>query len=323
MQFEDMTNKVELCQTELEVFSKKTSVLPFDTDVTLLIDADTHAYRAAAAADGSYWALVSSLSHITYKVGKYKSDVLKYKTNNGLTGSSLEQRWDPEPLHNAIHNLERSLDMFRDYKCEFWLTPKTTFRNTVVSDYKANRIGKRKPFHLKACIKYLEEKYCANRYADLEADDAVIIRATELTKGNKPWVIVGCDKDLRQIPGTFYEPFKKVVYDVTSVDARKNLWRQIATGDTVDNIITPKGLGPKTFDKFFKDVDFMNDDDWSLFLHMIKLYSKFVEQSPEASDKEYLKRLALWIKRTASLVYLRRSVDDVWTFPTNNGEIRW
>jgi len=46
-------------------------------------------------------------------------------------------------------------------------------------------------------------------------------------------------------------------------------------------------------------------------------------QIPEETEKEYYERIAKWIKRTAKLVYLVRSREDVWEFPKKGGGIRW
>jgi len=294
----------------------------FPSNTLLLIDADTLAFSAAAVCDGSEW-------HIYRKDGtpyqgpfKYKAEAIKYAVENSVDEPVYKQEYKPEPLINAIAILKRSLLPFKDNECRLWLTPKTNFRDTEVDDYKANRKGKRRPKHLQACKQHLMDEYGAKEYPGLEADDCVVVDYEFFTKVKKQkCIIVGVDKDLRQIEGTFSDYTGKSMF-ISREQGRENLWCQAAAGDPTDNIKTPKGIGPATFRKAFKDVDWSTTSDYDLMKLMIKLYATKVPMLEGEEVAEYITRITMWIKRTFRLVYLLRSVGDKWEIPTKGG-IRW
>lgn len=71
----------------------------------------------------------------------------------------------------------------------------------------------------------------------IEADDALAIANKYLTDRGIHNVIVTFDKDLMQVPGLHYNPYKSdSVFEVDGLQGFKNLWRQVITGDITDNI---------------------------------------------------------------------------------------
>jgi hypothetical protein len=70
-------------------------------------------------------------------------------------------------------------------------------------------------------------------------------------KGNPPKylnhareIIAGIDKDLLQYPLTFYNYNQRTMSRLTTYQAQLNLWKQVLTGDSVDNIPGLRGYGP-------------------------------------------------------------------------------
>lgn len=99
--------------------------------------------------------------------------------------------------------------------------------------------------------KHLTEKWGFYTSPHIEADDIVVAVASQL---QEPWVICSPDKDLRQIAGFHYdyrtgEPTKTV----TEEDAARNLWAQLLTGDSTDNIAGIPGLGEVKVKKLFDE----------------------------------------------------------------------
>jgi len=286
--------------------------------VRYLVDADTHAYRAAAATDGSRWFIISSDGDDLSGPFKYKKEAINeaavYKD------VTYEQRWAPEPANHALKLLKNSLEIFDGRDVEYFVTGKSNFRYDIIPDYKGNRKGRR-PQNLPDCKQYLMNTKAAALNENLEADDLVIIRAKELEKLGIPWTIVGCDKDLLQIKGRFYDPFKHTWTNVNEGDARYNLWKQIATGDSTDNIRSPKGLGPKTFNNYFKGTDWDEEEDFTILQKMVALYKTKVKQEDGEGDDEYILRVLMWIKTVASLVFLRRGELEEYQLPTKEGKI--
>jgi 5'-3' exonuclease len=98
---------------------------------------------------------------------------------------------------------------------------------------------------------------------DLEADDVLCAKGYEYMLDDKPYVICSPDKDLRQIPGLHFDYKKQEagIQEVTSDQAMYNLYRQILSGDTTDNIKGIPGMGEV---KAMKFLDTLKNEDGSL-----------------------------------------------------------
>lgn len=119
----------------------------------------------------------------------------------------------------------------------------------VTAPYKGNRSGN-KPVHYDELRQSMVDDYGFEMVEGQEADDAIGIAACEL--GVNECVIVSLDKDLDMIPGLHYNFVKKIKYSVTSEEAMKNFYRQLLTGDRVDNIIGLYGIGPVKANKILE-----------------------------------------------------------------------
>ena len=136
-----------------------------------------------------------------------------------------------------------------DYKG--WLTDgANNFRNAlaVTVPYKGQRKGT-KPKHYEAIRDYLVSKWEFLIEYEQEADDAIGIAATDVGDGS---IIVTIDKDLDNIPGWHYNSVTKRKYYVTPYEATVNFYRQILTGDVVDNVKGLRGIGPVKADRILK-----------------------------------------------------------------------
>ena len=124
---------------------------------------------------------------------------------------------------------------------------KGNFRKDLFPAYKATR----RPLDdlIRDRLAYLHEHmiddYGAIMADGMEADDLVCIWAHECMKKEIPYVIVGIDKDLLQIPGDHYNFAKGIHQNVDTDTANYNLMLQCLTGDNSDNIPGIKGIGPK------------------------------------------------------------------------------
>lgn len=130
---------------------------------------------------------------------------------------------------------------------------KDNFRHELYkfAEYKGNR-GEKKDWLLlweKTIKDHFINKHGFVQPDNVEADDVVAAMAwmCKHTTGT-PYVICSPDKDLRQIPGTFYNFAKQgeeqpVTFEVTTEEAHRNYWMQVLTGDTTDNIAGVPGLG--------------------------------------------------------------------------------
>ena len=130
------------------------------------------------------------------------------------------------------------------------------FRRQVLPTYKANRDGKPRP----VALKYLREKLMGGYLPPdtvyiregLEADDCLGILSTQKSyqKGRKK-IIVSVDKDMKSIPGFFFNfghP-EDGIQEITECDADLWFWKQTLMGDTTDGYTGCPSIGPKTAEK--------------------------------------------------------------------------
>jgi DNA polymerase-1 len=141
-----------------------------------------------------------------------------------------------------------------DYEGEYRIImcisdPKVTFRKKILSTYKANRIGKRKPVCYSEVLEWIKRNYTTKMIPTLEADDVIGIAATHF-KGQE--VHCSGDKDFRSIPGIFYNFLKGELYHISEREADKWFYTQTLIGDKADNYDGCPGIGEKTAEKIFK-----------------------------------------------------------------------
>lgn len=137
-----------------------------------------------------------------------------------------------------------------EYKIIMCLSdPKVNFRKRILSTYKANRIGKRKPVCYAEVLQWIIDNYDTKSIPTLEADDVIGILATR-HKGHE--VHCSGDKDFRSIPGVFYNFLKGELYHIDEREADKWFYTQTLIGDKADNYDGCPGIGEKTAAKIFE-----------------------------------------------------------------------
>jgi len=176
-----------------------------------------------------------------------------------------------------------------------YLTGKENYRHDIAKTqpYKGNRKDAPRPVHLHSLREYLITAWDFRVADGQEADDAIGIHAT-LTRDSS--IIVSIDKDLDMIPGHHYNPVKKDHYYVNDKDAIKNFYRQILTGDKVDNVQGLRGIGPKKADKILGDFD----TDLAMYEAVLKAYDGDAER----------------VLENGQLLWIRRRKDEIWQPPT-------
>ena len=122
-------------------------------------------------------------------------------------------------------------------------------RYSFYPEYKANRKKLDKPRFLKELTAYAIETLGFCRVDGYEADDLVNMCKEQLGDNT---LIVHTDKDLDQIPGNHFNYKKPEFYDVSEDTAQLNLWTQVITGDSIDNIKGIPGKGSAFAAKVFK-----------------------------------------------------------------------
>lgn len=154
-------------------------------------------------------------------------------------GGELYEEKEVEPLKYVLSTLKQSInkmmDVCRGDTYEVYLSPKENFRDRLatIQKYKGNRDQLHKPVWYTEIREYLIKHHGAQVAEDIEADDAIGIRAAH---GAGEPVVCSIDKDLNQIPGKHYNYRTGLKYFVPEEYAERFLYEQILAGDSVDNI---------------------------------------------------------------------------------------
>jgi hypothetical protein len=300
----------------------------------MLIDSDTICFRAAAACDGKQYS-------IGKKSFKYKADIIEYITKHKLNPEEILTEFYPEPLSHALGIVKGSIrgisascqkKFGADFNMEFFHTGKTNFRDDILPEYKANRKGKRKPEHLKACKEYIAKYY--NEFTEdlLEADDLLGIRAYELEAQGVEHAIVTNDKDLKTIPGWNYDWVKDIWVKSEVVEAMKFYYAQSIAGDGTDNIpgvaglsINNKGTGraqkiiQKASEEFYEENEAGTTEQLEVCLYRRSL-DCWLEGGPGKKGSygcESLKEVNDRFEASAECVFILHKRGTMWKPPTS------
>lgn len=161
------------------------------------------------------------------------SDIFVYRI--GFTTEDVSEdiaRWRLRELIEGILSALKT----DTYKAFITSTDKSNFRYGIAKDYKANR-KQPKPLHYDFLRNVLKEEWNAEEVFGMEADDAIGIAQ------NTETCIVTIDKDLNQIPGQHFNFVKGILYDIGRDEGERFFYKQILTGDRIDNIEGIRGIG--------------------------------------------------------------------------------
>lgn len=138
-----------------------------------------------------------------------------------------------------------------------FLSGDNNFRKVIDPQYKANRASKPRPRHLDDVKEFLTTEWNATLEDTLEADDLLGINQTSDS------ILASIDKDLNQIPGYHYNFVKEEFYYVSPMEGLRFFYKQTLIGDTSDNIVGVRGIGPV---KAARIIDTITDEEEMYFL---------------------------------------------------------
>ncbi len=197
------------------------------------------------------------------------------------------------------------------------------FNLATIKGYKANRKPESKPIYYDAVREYLETRWDSTIVYGKEADDALVtahykewLRVTK-DKTLRPAIvhmnsiIATIDKDIDTCPGLRYNINRKMKYYVTMSTAWRNFYKQIITGDNVDNIPGLKTWMPLRAVKLAVVDNMLNrcNSERELFDAVHSYYKVNID---EEYDKDlFLKR----ITEIGQLLWIQREEDVIWSPP--------
>lgn len=287
-----------------------------------LIDGDVIAYRAASATDGRCykveWEATNGLHMVRSCKYKKEADVLLAELREeGYKGVKCTLEFHPEPLQNALKivkdmmvSLETALSTHVDGlgPRQIYITRGGSFREALVPSYKQLRVDMRRPQHLEECKDYLLRVLGGKcMVGEYEADDLLAMAATEEPNS----VICSVDKDLLQVPGHHFNFIKNEYQVVTEVEAHRNLYSQLLTGDTSDGIPGIHGIGPVGAKKLLKN----HEHPFMMYVEVLRAYIRCTGKLEEESMEEYYVRCVKLVREHMSLLYLIRKPGHHWEVP--------
>ena len=156
-----------------------------------------------------------------------------------------------------------------------WTGP-SAFRKRLDPAYKANRKGTVKPIGWKRIKAELLEESNSWLHDEIEADDWLGIMPSFFSD----YVVVSGDKDLDQVPGAHYWPWREEKHwTVTPEDALRRFYEQVLSGDTVDNIPGCPGIGEVNAKRIVDKFNLHDETDcWQ------RIVSKYGEQMRKKRD---------------------------------------
>ncbi len=279
------------------------------------IDCDVLLYRSGNACQKSRYK--TTVDGTTY-YGKNKTELKKALFHAGIEskGCKVKKEVNPSPLNHCLHTVK--LQMNEIIK----VTGATDVRAILSGErnyrkdraqflpYKGSRLlpaereelikqGKWKyylehekfsaearPYHYHNIKKYLIEQWDAEVIDNMEADDYLAINQTKFGEDH---IIATIDKDIRQVPGNFYNFVKKELDEVTPIEAEMNLAAQMLTGDMTDTIYGIKGVGDITARKILEGVP--EDALEEVVIKEYEAWFKRIKDDPKYKPKPWDKYL--------------------------------
>lgn len=159
--------------------------------------------------------------------------------------------------------------------CGF-LTEGKSFRSKVgiIKEYKGNRKDFVKPKYYNLCKAWLYDVLNFEFKYNYEADDLCIMAHNSLKDIYNP-IICSPDKDLRQVPGNFYDYKYNKSFTINEQEANYNFWFQVLVGDIIDNISGCKNIGKSKANVLLSNIQ----NPWALriivFDQYIKTYGEY------------------------------------------------
>ena len=235
------------------------------------------------------------------KIALIDADIFQYEFGSATDNEYKPLAW---PLvHSRLQaRISGILEATGCKKYKLFLTSndKSCFRYYIASIrlYKANRASE-KPHWYYPIRNFLIDHRGAQEVSGMEADDAISIE--QYSSDPESTVICSRDKDLNMVPGWHYSwgaglQKEKLMWYQDEIGGLKSFYKQLLTGDAVDNIPGLFGVGKSS--SLLKKIDQMNSGN-EMFTFC---YDEYYKRFGYYADK--------FIEENSRLLWMLRSKDD-------------
>lgn len=252
-----------------------------------LIDADILLYRSCHAVQGRMY-LARDAEGNPASCSPRKKDLEGYEDIEFLTYIDEDGYQEAKMLfHSQLDAIIRNTQATSHV---LYLTGTGNFRKDVYPEYKGHRGDK--PLLYTAMFDYVSNLDDAVVINGQEADDAMGIAQEE----SHSTCICSIDKDLLMVPGRHYNFVKDEFTSIHPVRGLANFYKQLLTGDRVDNIPGIRGIGPKKAEAIIDPLDREQD----MYQAVLAAYEGDVDT----------------LTRNARLLWIRRKEGELWEPPS-------
>lgn len=282
------------------------------------VDGDVVIYRAAFKAQYPQYQLIETSTGDVLKTAKLKKHIQEWQElapmNTEITHSMIHL-----DSKIAIHAVKRALADIKKHtkatELKVYISGDTNFRTDIAGTkpYKGNRKELNRPSAFDDVRDFIINNYPHEISDYCEADDLLSINLTKAysnTKnGEKPercnFIVCTIDKDLRTVPGYHYHLDSKQIDWVNAYDAATLFYKQMLTGDVVDNIGGLYGVGKAGANKLLNPVK----------EHTYVSYDAYVEELEKRVFQKYAKEVsnpAAYFLEQGRLLHMQRFKDELW-----------
>lgn len=299
--------------------------LPEEWDIAF-IDSDIIKYQGGFAAETVKYHLYDAENNLveTFDSAKECANHLEEleeffgQSTEGYRRESEKIVGDEEHAINAADTIIRHIKSkvkAKEYK--FYLSGKNNFRDKIATIYKYghNREKVERPYWVDSIVKHLKETHDAVVVEGKEADDAVSVGITAMTKKGKKAIHCGRDKDIKYgTAGTHYDWTKDEFYLTSPEEALLFNYIQGIAGDATDGFHGVPRIGMKKAEKLLAGCT----TEREMYEASVEAYRKhFGDEHTYTSwdGKEMTKTAEQLFFENMSLGYILKEKDKYYTVP--------